>query len=260
MYEEPDESPAEKHIAPADRARDKAEEFRIHAELAAVFEGPRKFDARLHPLDASLARDLQRAVGKLDKSRKTENALLPPEASSDAAELLNGARSRDLAIGDYHVHRRPGELMIARWIEADQVETFYERLQAHFDAALEGFREEERQTHEWKKDPDTLAYLAALDKIELKMADRYYRDPVRKHRIYCLSTQTADELNIQFLAELVMGLSIGELVGSASLPPDDPAESDLAWFYKLYALRGMTGDSEQMFFFAYLQKSDDNAW
>lgn len=260
MYEEPDESPADRHVAPADRARDKAEEFRIHAELAAVFEGPRKFEAQLRSLDANLARDLQRTVGKLDKSRPTDSALLPPESSAEAAELLNFPESRGLATHDYHVHRRPGEVMIARWIQGEEVETFYERLQAHFDAALEGFREEEHQALEWKKDPETLAYLKALDTIELKMAERYYREPVRKHRIYCLSTQTADELNIQFLAEAVMGRSVEELVGRASAPPDDPTERDLAWFYKLYSLRGMRDDVEQMFFFAYLQKSDDNGW
>ena len=47
MFDEPEESPAEKPAAPAQRAREKADELRTHAELAAVFEGCRKFDAVL---------------------------------------------------------------------------------------------------------------------------------------------------------------------------------------------------------------------
>ena len=62
--------------------------------------------------------------------------------------------------------------MIIRWLAGEQAATFYERLQAHFDAAIEGFREDERQAHEWKRDPSTLTYLTALDAIHVKMAER----------------------------------------------------------------------------------------
>jgi len=40
-------------------------------------------------------------------------------------------------------------------------------------------------------------------------------------------------------------------------PPDEPTERDLAWFYKLFSLRGISEGIEQMCFFTYLQKSGD---
>jgi hypothetical protein len=169
-------------------------------------------------------------------------------------------KSRGLSTNDYHVHRRPGEVMIVRWLEGGQVETFYERMQAHFDAALEGFREDERQGHEWKRDPQTLAYLAALDKVEVKMAERYLREYIRTHNLFVLSTQAADEINIAYLADYVMGVPAAELVAAASAPPDEPTEQDLAWFFKLFSLRGMGEGVERMCFFTYLQKSDEGGW
>jgi hypothetical protein len=55
-----------------------------------------------------------------------------------------------------------------------------------------------------------------------------------------------------------MGVSAEEIVGPRSAPGPDPSESDLAWFFKLFSLRGVQGDGvEQMCFFAYLQKSDE---
>ena len=137
------------------------------------------------------------------------------------------------------------------------MEPFYERLQAHFDAALTGYREEQRHAHAWKQDPDTLAYLAALDAIEVSMADRYLREFIRKHKIFVLSTQTADEINIAYLSDYVMEVPAAEIVGPATAPPDEPTERDLAWFYKLFSLRGISEGIEQMCFFTYLQKSGD---
>ncbi len=58
----------------------------------------------------------------------------------------------------------------------------------------------------------------------------------------------------------VMGVSPAEIVGSASAPPDEPTEHDLAWFFKLFLLRGMGDGIERMCFFTFLQKSDDNDW
>src|SRR5687768_2648632 len=64
MFDDPEETPAERSINPADRAREKFDEFRMHAELAAVFEGCRKFDAQILPtLDPDIARDIQRTIG-----------------------------------------------------------------------------------------------------------------------------------------------------------------------------------------------------
>ena len=261
MFDEPEESPAEQSADPAQQAREKSDEFRMHAELAAVFEGARKFDAELLPgLDADLTRQVQRAMGKLAKAKTPESPVLPPASVPEAIAALAFPNSHELSTNDYHIHRRPGEVMIVRWLEGDQVETYYQRLQAHFDAALEGFKEDERQAKEWKQDPQTTAYLKALDAIEIKMAERYLRDPIRKHKLFVLSDQTADEMNIAYLAETIMGVSTEQLVGRASAPPDDPADRDLAWFFKLFSLRGMVEEVERMCFFAFLQKTDEESF
>jgi len=258
MFDEPEEDPAERSFNPADQARDKSDEFRMHAELAAVFEGPRKFDAQLIPgLDAQLAREIQRTIGKLEKAKTAESPILPPASATEATTLLDFPRTHELSTNDYHIHRRPGEVMIVRWLAGDQVETFYERIQAHFDAAMEGFKEDERQAQEWKQDPKTLAYLKALDALDVKMPDRYLRDAIRKHNLFVLSTQSADEMNIAYLSDHIMNVSPAEIVGTASTPPEAPTERDLAWFFKLFSLRGLVEGSERMCLFAFLQKSDD---
>jgi hypothetical protein len=261
MFDEPngDEDPVEHSSSPADRAREKSDEFRMHAELAAVFEGNRKFDAELRPgLDAQIARDIQRGMGKLEKAKAADSPVLPEPSLADAAALLSLPTTRDLTTNDYHIHRRPGEVMIVRWLEGDQVEMFYERLQAHFDAALAGYKEDERQANEWKQAAETRAYLEALDAVEVKMADRYLRDVIREHKLFVLSTQSADEMNIAHLCDYVMGVPAAEVVGSASAPPDEPTEQDLAWFFKLFSLRGTVDGTERMCIFTYLQKSDDS--
>jgi hypothetical protein len=262
MFDEPTEDPTEHPLDPATRAKDKSDEFRMHAELAAVFEGKRKFDAEIHAdLSADLARDIQRTIGKLEKSKSPEHPVLSEQSLEDAARILDLPNTKDLSTNDYHLHRRPGEVMIVRWLAGDEVVAYYERLQAHFDAAMEGFREDERQALEWKADAKTKAYLKALDDTELKMAERYLRDPIKQHNLYVLSTQSADELNIAYLADHIMGTAPGEIVGEASAPPEDGAtEQELAWFFKLFSLRGMHEGQERMCFFAFLQKSDDSGW
>jgi len=261
MFEEPTESPEENPLDPVVRAKDKSDEFRMHAELAAVFEGTRKFDAQVLPsLNAEIARDVQRTIGKLEKSKSAEHPVLSEISIAEAKRLLSLPLEKDLSTNDYHIHRRPGEVMVVRWLEGAQVDSFYERLQAHFDAAMDGYKEDERQASEWKKDEKTLAYLAALDAIEFKMSDRYLRDMIRQHQLFVLSTQAADELNIQYLADYVMSIPVEEIVGEASAPPEAPTEQDLAWFFKLFALRGVIDGVERMCFFAYLQKTEETAW
>ncbi len=76
--------------------------------------------------------------------------------------------------------------------------------------------------------------------------------------MFVLSTQTADEMDINHLCDFIMGVPAAEIVGPASAPPDAPTEQDRAWFFKLFSLRGMKEGVEQMFFFTYLQKSDDS--
>ena len=133
------EDPTERPLDPAVQAREKADELRMHAELAAVFEGHRKFDAVLRTgLDPQLARDIQRTMAKLEKSRSPDSPLLPQDSIPGADELLKIPAERELPTSDYHIHRRPGELMIVRWLSGDEVETYHERFQAHFDAALAG--------------------------------------------------------------------------------------------------------------------------
>jgi hypothetical protein len=267
MFDEPNDGtggnggPAEHPADPAERARETADRFRMHAELAAVFEGHRKFDAELRPgLDPAVARDVQWTVGRLEKAKSPDSPVLPEPSAADAAGLLGLPDAGGLSTNDYHIHRRPGEVMIVRWLAGEQVETYYGRLQAHFDAALEGYKEDERQAHGWKQDPKTLAYLAALDAVEVRMADRYLRDPIRTHGLFVLSTQAADEINIAYLCDHVMGVPAADVVGAASAPPDEPTERDLAWFFKLFSLRGMRDGVERMCFFTYLQKSDDSDW
>src|SRR5687767_10399989 len=172
MFDEPSETPSERPLDPTARAKEKVDECRTHAERAAVFEAPRKFDARiLSGLDPSIARDVQRGVGRLEKAKSPDSPVLPPDVAEAVAELLKLPQTRDLPTGDYHVYRRPGEVMIVRWLAGDDVDTFYERFQAHFDVALEQYREEDRAALEWKRDPKTLEYLKLLDAaVELKMA------------------------------------------------------------------------------------------
>jgi hypothetical protein len=262
MYDEPNETPAEQPGDPKQRAKEKADEFRAHAQFAAVFEGPRKFDAQLIAgLDAEIAREVQRGMAQLEKAKPAESPVIPEESAAFAAALLVLPTARGLSTGDYHIYRRPGEVMMIRWLSGEQVETFYQRLQAHFDAAMEGYKEDERQANEWKQDEATQQYLAALDAIKIRMADTYLRQIIRAHKVFVLSTHAADELNIRYLTEHVMGVTAADLVGSASAPPADPTEQDLAWFYKLFALRGINEQNvEQMCFFTYLQKTDESGW
>ena len=66
MFDEPDDHAEEIPADPQLRAQEKADEFRTHAERAAVFEGPRKFEARLIP---TLDRDLRRTVKRREYQR-----------------------------------------------------------------------------------------------------------------------------------------------------------------------------------------------
>ena len=175
MFDETNEDPSERAPDAEDRVKEKSDEFRMHAELAAVFEGVRKFDAQLKPgLDADAARLVQRGMGKLEKAKSPESPVIPPTVMGDAAEVLGLAKSRGISTNDYHIHRRPGEVMVARWLYGEEVATFYGRIQAHFDAAITAFREEQRSEQEWKQDPKTLEFLAAMDAVEVKMEERVF--------------------------------------------------------------------------------------
>jgi hypothetical protein len=255
----PDRS-ADRPIDPAQRAKEKADEFRTHAELAAVFEGVRKFDAAVRPrLDPELARDVQRTIARLEKAKSPDSPVLPPASADDAIRLLSLPLADDgPATNDYHVRARPGEALIVRWLAGpDELDLFYARLQAHFDAALAACRDDERNTHGWRQDPPTLAYLAALDAIDIRMADRYLREAIRAHNLFVLSTVTADEMDLLHLSDYLMGVDPADLVGPTSTPGDAPTERDRAWFFKLFSLRGVVEGVERMCFFTYLQKTED---
>lgn len=256
MYEEPEDNPSEKSGDAQSRAKEKSDEFRMHAEFAACFEGMRKFDAEIRvDIDADGARDIQRTLGKLERARIEDTPILPGESEADARRILNWPKEKSVSTNDYHIHRRPGETMIVRWLEGEEVENFYTRMQAHFDAALTHFREEERQANEWKQDAEMIAYLDALDELKVNMSERYLREVIRTHRIFVLSTQSADELDILHLCDYVMGVDAATVVGEASAPPEGPTEEDRAWYFKLFALRGMIEETERMCFFTYLQKT-----
>ncbi|HEY1628452.1 MAG TPA: hypothetical protein VGF52_01260, partial [Tepidisphaeraceae bacterium] len=83
------------------------------------------------------------------------------------------------------------------------------------------------------------------------------RAAIREHKVFLLSTQTADEMDISHLCDFVMGVPAAKIVGENSAPSEEPTEAERAWFFKLFALRGIKDGVEQMFFFTYLQKSDD---
>ncbi len=258
MYEEPDEVPSENARNPAERAKEESDRLRMTAELVAVFEGPRKFDAQLVPgLDAEAARAVQRTIGKLGNAIASGGPFLTGDQAAEAATVLRAAGSHGLSTNDYHVHRRPGEVMIIRWLSGDQVESFYDRLQAHFDVGLEALREDERQANQWKQDPAAQAYLTALEAIDVKMADRLHRDAIRRVGATAMSTTTVDEISIAYLAE-IMNVPAAEIVGRKSAPPEDgPTDRDLAWYFKLFNLRGMVDGVQHICLFTFLQKADD---
>jgi hypothetical protein len=261
MFDEPSEPKQERASAPEQRAREKADELRMHAELAAIYEGPRKFDADVRVgLDADVARDVQRSIGKLAKSNMLDTPVIKPEAMPEALRVLMLNDASSLSSNDYHVYQRPAEVMIVRWLEAEQVKSFYDRLQAHFDAAIAHVREDERNNHGWKNEPGVTAYLEALDKVEISMADRYLRDLICKHRLFVCSSWSADEINILFLADHLMGVGAERIVGEAFAPADESDESQLAWYFKVFALRGVVEGVERMCFFTFLQKADSFAY
>lgn len=264
MYEEPEDGD-EDHEREArgvdDRVKDTIDSFRMHAELCAVFEGGRKFDAELRSaLDPELAREIQKTVAKLEKSKQAEVPVLAEASVAEAEALLDFPAAHGLSTNDYHIHRRPGEVMIVRWLQGEQVESYYARLQAHFDAALGQFREDERQSQGWKQNDETTKFLDAIDKVELKMEERYLRPLIREHKLFILSTQTADEMDILHLTDAIMGVGASAVVGAKSAPSDEPTDSERAWFFKLFALRGVKDAEERMCFFTYLQKADDESW
>jgi len=259
MYDEPTDDPTEHASDPAKRAREKADELRLHAELFAVFEGVRKFDAKIVAgLDPELARTVQRTMAKIAKAKTPDHPVLPDEVAEDAGKLLLTWKTSNLTTNDYHIHRRPGEVMIVRWLAGKEVDTFYERFQAHFDVGFGDFRDEERQSLEWKKDAQSLKYLDALDKIEVKMAEVYLRELIKTLPVFVLSDYTVDEMNIAHLVDYVMGVPAVEVVGRASAPSDAPTDQELTWFFKLFSLRGSIDGVEQMCFFTFLQKADDS--
>ena len=274
MYEDPDdaddtgEAPKPKRSAdPATAAREQVDQLRLHAELAAVFEGTRKFDAHVRPnLDPDLARDVQRTMGKLGTGIIRDGPLLKGDAAADAARVLALPDTPAISTNDYHVHRRPGEVMVVRWLAgAEQVDPFYQRLQAHFDAAFDAHKEDERQANGWRQDAAATAYRDALDAVTVDMPARYLRPQVKAGRATVMWTMTLDEMSIAFLCDGIMGVSPAEVVGRRDAPPTDrqPTDADLTWYFKLFALRGPGPgkDDERMCFFTYLQKSSgDDDW
>jgi hypothetical protein len=259
MFDDPDESRAETANDAAQRATEKLAELRMYAELAAIYEGPRKFGADIRPdLPGDPARFLQKSLAKLARSKVEHTCLIAEAETPLADDVLTHYRSIGLSTGDYHCYTRPGEVMMLRWLAGDEVDTFYDRFQAHFEAGLAQAREEEKHNHAWKNDQKLNDYLEALQKTTTTMVDYYARPAIRSAPLRVLSTLTAEEMNIEFLTGQIMNRSPVDVVGTAFAPPAEASESDLAWFYRLFSLRGVVDDIETMCFFTYLQKVDDS--
>src|SRR5689334_767174 len=112
MFDEPEEKPEPHPIDPVQRAKEKTDELRVHAELVAVFEGIRKFDAQVRAgLDPQIARDAQKTMGKLDRMKVPDAPVINEEGMPQAASLLDVPTTHDLSTNDYHVYHRPGETM-----------------------------------------------------------------------------------------------------------------------------------------------------
>lgn len=258
MYDDPDERKDDKASGPETRLKEKLDQLRIHADLCAIFEGTRKFDAQVKTdVDSNLVRDVQQIVAKLEKSKKPGKPFLTPARALGAATLFASLEEQGVSTSDYHVYRRPAEVMIVRWIRGEQVDTFYKRLQAHMDVAIKQTREDERQALAWKNDPDTNAYLELLDVAELDMQLYWMREVLRDHELATVRTQTADEINISYIADFIMGVGPAELVGEEFAPSSGADDSELAWFFKLFALCGTREGEEHIVFFVFLQKTDD---
>lgn len=266
LFDPSDETPSERASNAKARALEKIEELRMHAELAAVFEGPRKFAAEVAVgLTPEASRDIQKNLLKLEKARLANAPqIIDPTAEPypEARRLLDLYREHALTTNDYHVQRRPGEVTMVRFLAGEQVETFFSRLQAHFDAGFDGVLEDERTDSAWKSDSDTATYIDALEQAKLNMAERYLRAVIHQHNLFALSTQTADEINIAYITDHIMNLPPAAVVGEASAPPDNPTEKELTWYFKLFLLRGSVEGVEHAMFFTFLQKTDDsfNDW
>lgn len=259
MYDDPEERRDDKASAPDIRLKEKLDELRVHADLCAIFEGTRKFDAQVKTdVDTGLIRDVQQIVAKLEKSKKPGKPFLTPARALGATSLFESLEEQGVSTGDYHVYRRPGEVMIVRWIKGEQVDTFYKRLQAHMDVAIKQTREDDRQALAWKNDPATNEYLEKLDEAELNMQKWWMRDLLRDHELATVRTQTADEINISYIADFIMGVGAAALVGEEFAPPMSADDAELAWFFKLFALCGSKNGLEHIVFFVFLQKTDED--
>lgn len=253
-----DESPAQ----PTQRARERIDEIRMYAELGAIYEATHKFDADILPLSGNDARDFQQAVAKLARQKVENSSLIQPQATADALGLLK--RAIELGTNDYHLARKPGEVILLRSLQGPEVDQFYDRMEAHLKAGIEGLREDEEQALAWKDDPDTRAYLKALADPVDPMATRYARPIVQQHPVAILSTWTADEISISYLVESIMQRNISDVVDPSNIPEDGMDESQLAWFFRLFSLRAAPLDpdtkqrTEHMLFFTFLQKTDDD--
>ncbi|MFN4243284.1 MAG: hypothetical protein ACK4PI_08610 [Tepidisphaerales bacterium] len=268
-----DNAPDRRYGRPEVAAADKLEELRMYAELAAVFEGTAKFGhALLRDLTPDLARRLQVGMVTLERARDGSVQLIPAEKVPLAHELLRLHREAGLSTCDYHSLVRPGEVHLARWVVGTDFDTVFSRLCAHFDAMLSGHVEDEQAARGWQGDPSLPAYIAALEKLKPDLTSRYLVPHVRRGTVpACLSTHTADELNIDYLASTVMQLSPRDLTAPSPpadgghtddtpwAEPDESAaadESELAWYFKMFLLRGHVDGGAAACFYAFLQKAD----
>jgi hypothetical protein len=229
-----------------------------HAEFAAMYEGPRKFGDAVRPdLDAELARSIQQRVAKV-ASKIGPGPLVNASQQTLARELLRLHTAEGLAPRDYFIYRRPGEVMMVRWLAGDDVSTYHQRMQAHFDVALKQTQADEREKLAWRNDEKDNAYLELLDEATFEMSHYTAREIVTRSKMAVMSSLMADAVHIGFLCEQVMGVSAAEVVGAAFSPPADAGDEEVSWFYRHFSLRGVLDEVEAVMNFTFLQKTSDD--
>src|SRR5438046_7631163 len=101
-------------------------------------------------------------------------------------------------------------------------------MQAHFDVAMEDFKEEQKQAHGWKQDEKTAGFLKALEGVEVKMEERYLREIIKKHKVFVLSTLAADQRSEEHTSELQSLTKLVCRLVLATKQGDEPSEEEQA--------------------------------
>ena len=142
--------------------------------------GPGSSTPQLLPgLDPEVAREVQRGMARLEKAKSPDSPVLPQPSAADAAALLDLPR-RPRPVHQRLPHPPPARRSDDRPLAPGRAGRDVLRAASgplrRGPGGVQGGR---AAGQEWKQDPQTLAYLTALDAIEVRMADRYLRDEIR---------------------------------------------------------------------------------